>query len=174
MSSSPTISGISGLSGFISSASPNNEMALSISSLLYASPYLSSVSMNGSPLLHGSMNCLRQMPKLSNAPECSSDSNPFLFTTPDILSTKSKITSKGPFSSRSARIAFTIFSPNPLIPPRPKRISPFLFTVNLASDSFTSGLSTLRPFFLQSSMIFLISSMLERFLVRLAAWNSAG
>ena len=132
------------------------------------------VSINGSPDFEGRTNCLRQIPKLSKAPECSSDSNDFLLTVPDILSTKSKISLKGPFCLLSFTIALTTLSPNPLIPPKPNRMSPFLLTLKNDSDSLISGLRTFILPFLQSAIIFLISSALPRLAVRLAAWNSDG
>ena len=93
---------------------------------------------------------------------------------PSMRSMKSNRSAKGPFFSLSPIIALTTLSPKPFMPPRPKRMSPVLFTEKEASDSFTSGLRTLIPFLRQSAMMSFISSMLEMFCVRLEAWNSEG
>ncbi len=79
-----------------------------------------------------------------------------------------------PFFVLSLMIACTMLEPKPLMPPRPKRTCPSTLTEKAECDSFMSGLRTLMPLFLQSSMIFLISSIFERLLLRFAAWNSAG
>ena len=66
-----------------------------------------------------------------------------------------------------------MFAPKPFMPLRAKRTSPSLFTVKSAALSFTSGLRIRMPWLRQSSMIFLISSMLLA-AVRQEAKNSDG
>ena len=51
-------------------------------------------------------------------------------------------------------------SPTPFNPPKPKRISPFLFTEKPCKDSLISGPSTLMPIRLHSSIKKVILSML--------------
>ena len=120
LSSSWTGCGISGLVGFISSISPKREMAESILSLRYSSPYLSKASMNSSPFLQGVKNWLLEILKLSKAPEYARDSRALRLTIPLILSIKSNMSANVPLLSLSAIMAWTILSPKPFMPPNPK------------------------------------------------------
>ena len=172
-------SGIFGISGFFTSTAlvpPNNDAIAFCFSPCTRFPYRTRASTKETPSLFSAKNCARFIfPKLSKAPAMASDSKFFLLTVCKFTrSAKSKISLNSPFSSRSRMISSTAPFPTPLIAAIPKRRSPFLFTKNLARDSFTSGPRTGSPMWFDSSMKMEILSALERLRLNTAAINSAG
>ena len=112
--------------------------------------------------------------KLSKAPAYAMHSRPLrLITFSGTRSSRSKMSLNGPPSSRMRMMALMALGPMPLMPPRPKRISPFLLTVKVVSDSLMSGPSTLIFARRQSSISLVSSSMSFRLRLMLAAMNSA-
>ena len=99
--------------------------------------------------------------KLSIAPDNAKPSILFLFTALlSNLAARSNTFLYGPLASRSSTIAFTTFSPTPLILAIPKRMLPFAITLNLPKPSLTSGPNTFKPARLHSSIKKAIASIL--------------
>ena len=100
-------------------------------------------------------------------------STPFVSTFGSTRSVSSKISRNGPFFERSSTIAFTAFSPTPLIAPRPKVMRPSSMPKS-TSDRLMSG-GRISSFIRRaSSTCSLIRSVLSISQLSSAAMNSTG